>query len=295
MKPILLKELREQYRDELKELYPASEIDSIFQMLMDHFFNFPRTLIALEPNKELEPADAKLLCDSLQELRANKPVQYVIGSVPFMGMDLRVSPAVLIPRPETEEMLQWILKETNPVHNKLRTIDIGTGSGCIALAFKKHFLAAEVHAMDLSQPALEIARKNAQEQNLELILHQGDICNPGKNWPVFDLLISNPPYVPEKEWHQMDLHVRDSEPGLALFVPDSDPLLIFRCICRFACENLKTGGLVYVEIHKDFGPQVRNLFREFGYTDIVLKKDIFGKDRFVRGRWTGSPPDSGNP
>lgn len=294
MKPVLLKALREKFRRDLGEAYPQAEIDVIFSMLAAHFFGLPRTILAMEPGKELQEEDALLMLGALGELCNHRPVQYIIGRAPFMEMDLQVSPAVLIPRPETAELVDWILEEVSPESTGLRMLDIGTGSGCIALALKKCFADAEVHALDLSKEALGVARSNALEQQAEILLRQADVCNPGSDWPSFDLVVSNPPYVPLREQETMAPHVRDSEPHMALFASEGDPLEFYRCICHFAAQFLKVEGQLFVEIHKDFGGEVVALFREYGFGDIVLKKDIFGRDRFVRGRWKGSFLEGGS-
>jgi release factor glutamine methyltransferase len=225
------------------------------------------------------------LIDALEELEHNVPVQYVIGKASFMDMELKVSPAVLIPRPETEELVRWILQSYPPAPRRI--LDIGTGSGCIALGLKRNWAQAAVFAMDLSAGALEVARDNAGVLQLEVCFQQDDIRNPGQQWPELDIIVSNPPYVPAADREFMQPHVAESEPREALFVPDEDPLCIYRDILEFASHHLKPGGWVYLEIYEAFGKKVFDLLRDADYKEIELKKDIFGKDRFVRGQYPG--------
>jgi release factor glutamine methyltransferase len=288
MKAYLLREIRERFREDLKDTYGPEEISNIFQLLVSHYFGFPRTLLALEPQKTLQAGEARLLLDALVKLQENVPVQYITGKVLFMGMELQVSPAVLIPRPETEELVRWILESHLSVPPQ-RVLDIGTGSGCIALGIKKNWKEATVMAMDLSSPALEMARSNARKLRMDVTFRKGDIRDPGPQWPEFDIITSNPPYVPDGDRASMQPHVVESEPEEALFVPDGDPLGIYGDILRFASGHLKPGGWVYLEIYEAFGAPVCDALRGAGFVNIELKKDIFGKDRFVRGRYPGKP------
>ena len=281
--------IRQEFREALKERYPPEEISSIFYLLTGHYFDIPRNILAMEPQKKLGPEDAQLLLDALQKLKANAPVQYITGNTFFMEMELQVSPAVLVPRSETEELVRWILASHRD-GAPLKILDIGTGSGCIALGLKKNWGDASLVAMDISSEALEIAGWNADALGLEVRFHSGDVREPGRNWPDFDLLVSNPPYVPSRDRASMQPHVVESEPHLALFVPDEDPLCFYRDILQFGKHHLKAGGWLYLEIYEAFGKQVCHLLREANYTDIELKKDIFGKARFVRGRRPEIPP-----
>ena len=289
----MLSDIRTRFRTELSRDYPREEIDQIFHLLTAHFFDLPKTALAMEPLRELTQAEARLLLESLDKLKQHLPVQYITGRAPFLGMELSVTPAVLIPRPETEELVHWILRDFGNQQGGIQVLDIGTGSGCIALGVKKHLREAVVHALDLSGGALEVARANAEAQQLELQFHRGDICDPGETWPSFDLIVSNPPYVPLADKGSMEPHVTESEPHLALFVPDGDPLKFYRCICRFARRYLKADGRLYLEVHKDYGNAVAGLLEANDFADIVLKKDIFGRDRMISARWTALPSRDG--
>lgn len=285
-----LRQIRQDYRERLKAQYPPEEIDHVFNILLEHFLGLPRITLAMEPGKTLSEKQAQPLLDALDALKAYQPVQYITGRAPFMGMDLRVTPEVLIPRPETEELVLWILESPGFFPRECRFMDVGTGSGCIALALKQALPAAEGHAMDISGNALEIARSNAMAQEVELAFHQTDLRLPEGEWPEFDLLVSNPPYVPLSEKDRMMPRVALSEPHTALFVPDTDPLLMYRHLARFGSAHLKTGGWLYLEVHEAFGKGVAGLLEGEGFVHVILKKDIFGKDRFVRGQWPGWRP-----
>ena len=284
---MFLRDIRSRFRSELGGGYAREEIDTIFHMLTARHLNLPRTILAMEPQLEIGESEALPLLEALRALKDHVPIQYILGRAYFMGMELRVSPSVLIPRPETEELVQWVVRD-QVADPPARILDIGTGSGCIAIALKMKLEATEVHAMDLSGTALEVARANADAHQADIRFHQGDICDPGTTWPVFDVLISNPPYVPLKDRSKMKPHVVDAEPHLALFVPDEDPLMAYECICRFGKHRLRRNGLVYLEIHENQGQALIGLLGRSGFADIVLKKDIFGKDRLVRARLAGS-------
>ena len=314
---MLLREVRDIYRKDLSGKYPPEEVDAIFYRLVEHYLDLPRFVLGLEPRKILTREEEAPLFSALSRLAAGQPIQYITGSARFMDMDLRVGPGVLIPRPETEELVQWVLERHAAELQGGNILDIGTGSGCIALGLAKSLPAAGVTALDLSGEALEIARGNARDLGLAVRFVQADIRNPEGGWQVFDpgpygprpgdspkpdgprpgnipepdgpgpgydLIISNPPYIPRGHEGQLAVHVRDHEPPEALFTPDSDPLLFYRHIALFAREYLKPGGWLYVEIHEDFGKPAAALFRESGFIEVSLKKDIFGKDRFLCGR-----------
>jgi release factor glutamine methyltransferase len=232
-----------------------------------------------------------------RELAGHRPVQYVLHESWFAGMKLYVDEHVLIPRPETEELVEWILSSSPPLttsqpneapssqpRSSPTILDIGTGSGCIALALAKHLPSAKVHACDISPDALSVARRNATTQNLTLILHQLDFLDP-KTWDTFppiDCIVSNPPYIPIGEKAGMATHVIDFEPNQALFVPDNDALVFYRALSRFAQQRLPEGGQLFVEIHEEMGTLVQQLFQEAGLTEVTLRQDLQGKDRMVK-------------
>lgn len=303
---MLLREVRNIFRKELTGNYPPEEVDALFYRLLEHYLDLPRFVLGLEPRKVLTHEEEAPLFKALSQLAAGQPIQYITGTAQFLGMELRVGPGVLIPRPETEELVRWVLERHTAELQEGNILDIGTGSGCIALALAKSLPAARVTALDVSGEALEIARDNARDLGLAVQFVQADIRNPEGDWygfdtesdgarpghgpdpdvpqPGYDLVISNPPYIPRGREGQLAVHVRDHEPPEALFTPDSDPLLFYRHIAGFARDYLRPGGWLYVEVHEDFGEPAATLFRETGLREVSLKKDIFGKDRFLCGR-----------
>jgi release factor glutamine methyltransferase len=195
-------------------------------------------------------------------------------------MKLYVDENVLIPRPETEELVEWVL-ESSPLSPIL---DVGTGSGCIPIALAKRLPSAQIHTCDISPKALEVARRNADSQNTSINFHHLDFLNP-ESWndlPPITCLVSNPPYIPLNEKTQMATHVTEFEPGQALFVPDNDALLFYRALSRFAARQMPAGSQLFVEIHEEMGEQVPNLFRSAGLSDVTLRKDLQGNDRMVK-------------
>jgi release factor glutamine methyltransferase len=257
------------------DLANAEEADVLFFILWKHNTGMAR--LRFDDYRNEVVADPDRWRDQLARLVSGEPIQYIVGHAEFMGLTVGVSPAVLIPRPETEELVSIALHE-NKAQQK-RVLDIGTGSGCISLALKSKRPAWEVHAMDVSTDALAVARQNADNLNLDLSFHRADICG----WAVdqqFDIIISNPPYIPEQEKQSLAANVRNHEPGEALFVPDSDPLFFYKCIASFAGNHLiKPGGKLYFETHYNYAEEVRALFAE--HADKQVIEDMFGKQRFV--------------
>ena len=213
----------------------------------------------------------------IERLLAHEPIQYIFGKTEWMGLELRVTRDTLIPRPETGELVEWITSEYKGVNERLRVLDIGTGSGCIAIALKKQFAEWDVTAWDVSQGALEVARENARLNGLEIQFEQVDILRD-RTAERFDIVVSNPPYVMEKEKETMEANVLQYEPQTALFVPDEDPLLFYRAIAR---RHL--APVLYFEINEQMGDAMSQMLREEGYGDIVIRKDRYGKDRMVKG------------
>ena len=285
MSAIYLKELRRRFRSELSAAFPLAEIDAIFYELIAYYFNFPRTVIAMEPATQLVEDEAALLSGALDALKAHRPVQYITGQAYFMDMTLRVSPDVLIPRPETAELVTWAAAQFSSENDTPVILDAGTGSGCIALGLKQYIPHAEIYAIDISDAALEIARYNSAAQDLEVHIYKGDLCKPESTTHSYDILISNPPYIPKSESSSLQAHVRCAEPHLALFVPDKDPLLYYRHLCDYAALNLKEEGWMYLETHENHAHSVRDLLQTRGFSSIEIKKDIFGKECFVRGKF----------
>ncbi len=281
---MLIRDLRDVYRKELKGLYPPEETDQIFYILLEHYTGLPRFITGLEPGRSLDHQEEEPLFLALHRLRQHEPVQYITGKAHFMDLELRVGPEVLIPRPETEELVRWILESHGEDLARGRILDIGTGSGCIALGLADAMQSAEVWAVDVSEKAVELASGNAHDADLKITLRTADITDPGTDWPQFDLIASNPPYVPAEEAVSLSPHVRESEPSLALFAPSGDPLYYYRHIVAFANMQLRPEGWLYLEIHHTLGADTASLLKDAGFEEVLLKKDIFGKDRFIRAR-----------
>ena len=223
----------------------------------------------------------------LHRLKKGEPVQHILGYAEFCELELKVSREVLVPRPETEELVFWILelhRNADPVKSRAPLIcDIGTGSGCIALALKKGLPDSIIMGTDISPKAIEVARENAARHHLDVHFLVHDILS--QQWPVVyaspDIIVSNPPYIPRKERHNLEIRVSEFEPDMALFVPDDDPLLYYKAIAKKACLQLKTNGKLFFEIHESFAEQVSRLIEREGFSSINVKKDINGKDRML--------------
>jgi release factor glutamine methyltransferase len=219
----------------------------------------------------------------IRRLQQQEPLQYVLGTAHFYGLELEVNPAVLIPRPETEELVDIIVRE-NTGKPSLQILDICTGSGCIPIALSAHLQAQQVYGLDVSEPALAVARKNALKYNQPVTWLQQDILNqPLTLTPAsLDIIVSNPPYVLEQEKKLMRRNVLDFEPHLALFVPDTDPLLFYKRIGELSVSLLKPGGNLYFEINESKAPALTNLLQEQGFASVEVRKDLFGKERFLK-------------
>ena len=222
-----------------------------------------------------------MLNSFIEKLKIFTPIQYVLGECEFMGLRFEVDPSVLIPRPETEELVEWILASQNNT-NSVSILDIGTGSGCIAVSLKCMLPKAFVTAYDLSNDALALARKNAEINEVTVDFRQQDILQPETENGEWDIIVSNPPYIPNAEKVEIQSNVLNFEPHLALFVPDNDPLLFYRKIIEFAAMHLKAGGQLFFEIHRDRGQEVMQLLSEAGFAEIELRKDLSGNDRMLK-------------
>ena len=285
-----LNEVRTVLTKELKNVYETDELRNIIELVVEHITNMSRA----EQVKNKVPY---LTCTQLEDLDAiterlkkNEPVQYVLGEAWFAGMKFKVNKNVLIPRPETEELVDWIVKESQKLNpesfrdKSQNIIDIGTGSGCIPIAIKKKLPEANVSAIDVCSEALFIATENAVELNTEVNFVLLDFLDKEK-WKElgqYDIIVSNPPYVKQSEINTMHQRVKEFEPHLALFVPDEDALLFYKKLSDFAVKHLKAGGSIFIEINAALGEQVVNLFQAAGFANIELRKDMQVKDRMIK-------------
>jgi release factor glutamine methyltransferase len=281
-----IKELRDSMIDAITGIYPERECENIIQLLLSYVAGIDRREIAFEPGRIIGEELITRLFEKLEEVKNHKPVQYVTCRAYFYGMELAVNQSVLIPRPETEELVKWIADEQNGIPCP-RVLDIGTGSGCIIIALGKLLLIPELSGIDNSGEALGIAYHNAESQ---YVIVNYIACNilAEKEWyklGTYDIIVSNPPYVRLCEKKSMQPNVLDYEPHAALFVPDADPLLFYRAIAKFAKKHLFDGGKLYFEINENLGSEVVRLLEAFGFDEIVVKKDMQGKDRMVRCSW----------
>ncbi|MCR9228969.1 MAG: peptide chain release factor N(5)-glutamine methyltransferase [Flavobacteriaceae bacterium] len=287
---MLLKEIKEIYHKELGTIYPKEEIDSFFYSCIEHYLQLQRFILAIQPGITLTKEEEQPLFEALSELKLEKPLQYILGTAHFMDLELQVNKNVLIPRPETEELVQWILLDAERNRNVISTslndrslhiLDIGTGSGCIAIALAKHLPNAKVFALDVSEGALDMAQKNAASNRVDITFLHEDILNTELEFN-FDVIVSNPPYVRELEKKGVQKNVKDFEPGTALFVPDNDPLLFYRAIIDFAEMHLSKKGKLYFEINQYLGEETKALFHTRNFSEIELRKDMFGNNRMLK-------------
>jgi len=277
----LLKALRSDYIKMLSEKYGTDESKQLLDILIAFFFGYTKIGMALDPGIRLSESEILKLHTAVKELLTNKPVQYITGKSRFMDLNLSVNESVLIPRPETEELVNLIIQ--NEKTEGLDVIDIGTGSGCIALALRKHLPNPKVTAFDISADALALAKNNSTKNRLEINFRQVDILDDAavKTLEMFDLVVSNPPYVTESDKMHMQKNVLDYEPHSALFVPDEDALQFYRAILEFCMVHLRGGGRVYFEINERQGENVLQLFNDYGFQEGKLHSDIHSKNRFA--------------
>lgn len=266
----------------LSTLYDAGEAGSIAKLVLEHYTGINHAQLKSKGEIALNAIQSAQVTQAIQQLLQHEPVQYVLGEAWFAGMRFIVNENVLIPRPETEELVNWIAEENRSV-KPLKILEIGTGSGCIAITLKKKIPQAEITAIDVSEGALATARQNAKILGAEVDFLQADFLNE-RSWPQlgrFDLIVSNPPYIPAEEKERLAKNVTDWEPATALFVPDNDALLFYKKIAAFGKLHLKSGGSVYVECHQEYASATMQLFEKEGYPAQV-KKDIFDNERMLK-------------
>lgn len=280
---MLLKEFKTYFIVELEKEYPKEEVQSFFNLLTEAFLKMSRLEVALDPEKELSEAEVSKLKDALQRLQKHEPIQYIIGETEFYGLLFKVNPAVLIPRPETEELVQWIMDDASKNEKRdLTILDIGTGTGCIAISLARNLPDARVSAVDISEGALATAQENAKLNGVEITFLQKDILNTDSLEKKFDVIVSNPPYVRNLEKQDMQRNVLEFEPEKALYVRDEDPLIFYRKISELAKDALQPEGALYFEINQYLGAETEAILKKKNF-QTQLKKDIFGVDRMLKG------------
>ncbi len=276
-----LKKLKTHFAESLKGLYPSEEIQSFFNILSEKYLNLSRIEIALNRDRRLTETEAEKFQKAILRLQNHEPIQYIIGETEFYGLPFKVNTHTLIPRPETEELVEWILSGFPPSGAR-GILDIGTGSGCIAISLAKNLPNAKISALDISEEALKIAEANAKLNKVEVNFFQTDILAAETLPKKYDVIVSNPPYVRELEKKQMQQNVLKYEPHSALYVKDEDPLLFYRAISRLAKNHLNPGGKLFFEINEYLAYEMTELLKAAGFKNIEIKKDIYGKDRMLK-------------
>lgn len=277
-----IKELRTTFVNRLQDIYPPEEVQSFFQITAQHFLNYSRTDIVLQLEQELSGLQVQDFQDTLRRLEKQEPIQYILGNTEFYGLPFEVTPDTLIPRPETEELVAWIIEDYKSHKNTLQVVDIGTGSGCIAISLAKNLPVAMVTAYDISQGAITVAKKNATQNDVNVLFREVDVLQTSKLAPTFDIIVSNPPYVRELEKEEISPNVLDNEPHTALFVSDGDPLVFYRKIGQLAFDNLSVGGSLFFEINQYLSKETVQLLQEIGFVDVIARKDMFENDRMIK-------------
>lgn len=278
--------LQEKFHSELSSVYDQNEVDAIFYSLADHFLQYNRLNVSINKSIKLSESNSQLFSEVIERLQQHEPVQYITGVAHFYGLIFKVNQHTLIPRPETEELVDWAIKLMDKPKTNLKILDIGTGSGCIAVSLAKYLKQSKVYAIDISDQALNVARENAKLSQVDVEFVKADVFNLDFNAELFqnqfDLIISNPPYVRELEKVEMKPNVLNFEPSLALFVPDSDALRFYEAIVKLSLQNLKSGGLLMMEINQYLSKEMLHLIEIYNFELIEFKKDLFGNFRMIK-------------
>ena len=290
---MIVKQYRNYFNETLKTIYPITEIDSFFFLLLEEYLGFRRVDIVLKSDFKINQQTLNLLQSATKQLEQEVPLQYIIGKTEFYGLPFVVNKHVLIPRPETEELVAWVVSESSRFKTfntstkqttetkQLKILDIGTGSGCIPVSLKKQLPFAEISAIDISREALTVAKKNAVLNNVDIHFILQDILKTVALDQHYDIIISNPPYVRELEKKELKNNVLKNEPHVALFVENDNPLIFYDKIAELAKNYLNKNGLLFFEINQYLGTETINLVNKKGLKNIQLKKDMFGNDRII--------------
>ena len=288
-----IKQYRAHFNESLKYLYPTSEINSFFFIILEEYMGFKRIDIVLKSDFYIDQESLNLMQVATKQLEQEIPIQYIIGKTEFFGLPFNINKEVLIPRPETEELVEQVIKEVSLIktyntasneatnEKQITILDIGTGSGCIAISLKKELPSSKISAIDVSNEALRIAKKNALLNKVDINFIHLDILKTNNLDKLYDVIVSNPPYVRELEKKEMKNNVLNNEPHLALFVDNKNPLLFYNKIAELANKFLTKNGQLHLEINQYLGKETIKLLAEKGFKNIQLKKDIFGNDRII--------------
>ena len=278
-----IKDYKINFINSLLPFYDEMEAESFFYLILENRHQLRRIDLALDADKEFSEAEISNWNFILEKLKTQIPIQYILGTTHFYGSEFIVDENVLIPRPETEELVDWIVKLNTKLSKKkdLKILDIGTGSGCIAISLAKNILNSAVFAVDVSEKALAVAEKNATLNKVTVTFLHKNILETNHLDQKFDIIVSNPPYVRNIEKAEIKPNVLDNEPHLALFVPDNDPLIFYKKIAELAAANLNTNGQLFFEINQYLGKETQDLLESLGLKNIELRKDIYGNDRMI--------------
>ena len=279
-----IKLYRTHFIQELSTIYGAGEAESFFYLILEENHQLKKIDFALNPDLTFSKDEIGIWNSILEQLKKEIPIQYLLGKTSFYGLDFEVNADVLIPRPETEELVEWIINSNSNIEKfkDLKILDIGTGSGCIAIALAKNIPNAQVFAIDISETALATANKNAEINEVNVTFIEKNILETKDLKQQFHIIVSNPPYVRELEKQEIKKNVLDNEPHLALFVEDEDALIFYKKIAQLAHKNLTTNGMLFFEINQYLGPETIALLEELQFKDIELRKDMYGNDRMIR-------------
>lgn len=287
-----IKDVFDDYKAGLTNLYDTHEAEAITLLAVTEITGFSKAKVKAFPEQEISEQKANSLDDTLIQLKTGKPIQYILGTTEFYGLPFKVNQSVLIPRPETEELVEWAILSVSSLKLAVGSIlDIGTGSGCIAISLKKNLSQFNVTAIDISNEALQTAKQNAELNDVDVEFIQADILNYKSDpdsyrdvHPKSEIILSNPPYVTLHDKTQMHTNVTAFEPHTALFVPEDDPLVFYKAIADFAALNLSPGGLLFFEINEAYGEKVVQLLNDKSFKNIELRKDMSGRDRMIRAQ-----------
>lgn len=276
-------DIRSYYAQQLFKFYDEKETETLIFMLLEDYAGISKSEVFINPELTINESELLNIHFAVKDLKNYKPIQYIFGKAEFYGIPILVNPNVLIPRSETEELVNWIIQDTNK-DEQCSIMDVGTGSGCIAITLKNALLNTKIHAIDNSPKALETAKKNALMNQVDISFSQIDFLEKKvwKNLGRYDIIVSNPPYVRNMEKVEMKKNVLNYEPEIALYVDDNNPLVFYRFLLEFGLDHLNSFGSLYCEINQYLGEDTVKLFESYGFTNIQLKKDFRGNDRFIK-------------
>lgn len=282
-------QLKEHIYSELSLLYPSTEIQSLLTIILKEYLGLQRIDIVTRPKLVIPSEKITTITDVIHRLKTHEPIQHIIGNTEFFGYPFDVNQHVLIPRPETEELVDWVIRSAREIEGKgitnpLSILDIGTGSGCISISLKKNLVSANVSAIDISKKAIDTAQENAKRNKVAVEFITQDILATTSLPKTYDIIISNPPYVRELEKELMHENVLNFEPQKALFVEDQDPLVFYRKIAQLSKLHLNHNGLLFFEINEFLGNEMIQLLDSYGFSNIQLKKDMFNKNRMISAK-----------